>query len=506
MKRPGLWVIPLLALVSAPAGAETRRVAVVVGNDAGGAERQPLRYAETDAAKVARVFLELGGVGKGDLFLLRGRGLHALEDTLARARQRVVFYHQTPGDRVVLLFYFSGHSDGIALELGGDRLAFSELRRWLGSTGAEVRIAVVDSCKSGGLLAAKGGSRGPAFQIRLTEELASSGEALLTSSAADEIALESREIGGSFFTHHLLSGLRGAADASGDGMVSLSEAYEYAHSHTIRATGETLAGPQHPVYDYRLSGQGDLVLTELSRPSAMIELPKGYERAMVLDGSRRQVIAELTSDGRARIAVRPGRYLVRLWRSGRGYAGRIAVSSGGRRLVGWDELVAMPVVSAQRKGGRESAGSSLAILVAAGGQRGVASELGPVPGVRVGARSPGPTGPSLAMTLGSGRGIGFRETSALLFAGYRLGIERGRFRAWGVLEAGGGLVVQSIDGRSSASSAALAVAPGAGASVDLTRPFALVLEAALPAVLLRRDDRTAVTPLPGLWLGLQFEN
>ena len=40
-----------------------------------------------------------------------------------------------------------------------DRLTFSELRHWLGSTGAEVRLALVDSCKSGALLAVKGGAR-----------------------------------------------------------------------------------------------------------------------------------------------------------------------------------------------------------------------------------------------------------------------------------------------------------------------------------------------------------
>jgi len=72
---------------------------------------------------------------------------------------------------------------------------------------------------------------------------------VLTSSAADELALESREIRGSFFTHHLVSGLRGTADASGDGRITLSEAYQYAFDHTLTATAST-GIRQHPGYEY----------------------------------------------------------------------------------------------------------------------------------------------------------------------------------------------------------------------------------------------------------------
>src|SRR5439155_1760197 len=105
-----------------------------------------------------------------------------------------------------------------------------------------------------------------------------------------ELALESREIRGSFFTHHFVSGLRGAADASGDGRVTLAEAYEYAFSRTVSATSGTVVGPQHPAYDYRLSGKGDFVLTDLLRPSGVLELPAGYDRLLVLAEPREQVV------------------------------------------------------------------------------------------------------------------------------------------------------------------------------------------------------------------------
>ena len=69
------------------------------------------------------------------------------------------------------------------------------------------------------------------------------GHAILTASAEDEAAQESDRIGGSFFTHYLVSGLRGAADSSADGRVTLTEAYRFAFDETLARTGTTKAVP-----------------------------------------------------------------------------------------------------------------------------------------------------------------------------------------------------------------------------------------------------------------------
>ncbi len=349
-RRPPLVSLSLsLALLAAaprPAVAETRRLAIVVGNNAGGPSERPLRYAEEDATKVADVLSQLGDVPPDGLFLLRGQGRSELADVVRRVTQRVTDYRRNPPDRSVLLFYFSGHSDGEALELGGDRVPFAELRGWLAGTRADVRVTVVDGCKSGALVG-KGGTRAPGFEIRLIDQLDASGEAMLTSSAADELALESREIRGSFFTHHLVSGLRGAADASGDGRITLSEAYQYAFDHTIAATAAS-GVRQHPGYDYRISGKGELVLTEITQPSASLELPEGFERALVLLVRRDQVLAELSGGGARKIALAPGEYAVRVWKATQAYAARVTVVAGEARSLGWPEL--QPVASPQVAG------------------------------------------------------------------------------------------------------------------------------------------------------------
>jgi hypothetical protein len=349
MIRTLLAVIAIIAATTGPVLASTKRIAVIVGNNQGNPGRPQLHYAGADAAKFARVLVELGGVAPADRFLLEDQSAAALSKTFEQVRQRVLGFHKDPGVRVVIVFYFSGHSDGVALELGRDRVTFSELRRWLASVGADVRIALVDSCKSGALLATKGGKPSAEFQIRMTDELASTGEVLLTSSAADEVALESSEIGGSYFTHHFVSGLRGAADISGDGLVTLTEAYQYAYARTVKTTGETIVGVQHPAYDYRLSGQGELVLAELSKRSGTLQLPSGFDRIVVIDVAHDQVIAEITAGSQATIAVPPGRYRIRASRSDAMFAGEVTVERG-PRVVSSNELAPTLTVAMIRKG------------------------------------------------------------------------------------------------------------------------------------------------------------
>jgi hypothetical protein len=496
-------VITLAVLLglAAPARAGTHRIAIVVGNNTG-ADSPALHFAEADASKLARVLVELGGVDGTDLHLLQGASLAQLRSELAATTARIATLHRDPSSRVIVIFYFSGHSDGQALELGGERFAFAELRRWLAASGADVRVALVDSCKSGALLTAKGGTPGPEFQIRLTDELASTGEALLTSSAADEVALESREIGGSFFTQHLVSGLRGAADANGDGTVTLTEAYEYAYGHTIATSGATLIGPQHPAYDYRLTGKGELVLTDVSKPSAVLELPSGFDRVLVVELARSQVVAEITADARRVIALDPGRYAVHAWRGEHAFAGEVTVATNEHRSVRGDELAVATGPFTLAKGGfgldEEEA---RALLVAGGVAGGVADHLGASAALR-GSWQSGTRGWTAAIDLRTGTGPGFRESALDVHAGYVAGTRRGPLHAWLDLTAGPTLLMQEPTGMPGVSTLGLDVAPGAGVAYELSRGMSIAADAELGGTLLRRDSSTTLAPLAAIWLGV----
>jgi hypothetical protein len=333
--------IVLALAASGLASASIRRYAVVVGNDYSASEQAPLHYAEKDASRMARLLEQLGGVEPGDLSLLRGLGVPDLRGAIERVRGHAAADRRShPGRRSMLLFYFSGHSDGVALELGADRLPFQELRTLLASTGADVRVAVVDSCRSGALLATKGSRPGPAFDIDVVDGSSAEGTVLLTSSAANEEALESRDIGGSFFTESLLTGLRGAADSSGDGRVTLAEAYRYSYAQTVATTSDTLLGTQHPGYDFRLSGVGEVVLTELGDRTASLSLPAGFDRALVVDATRQEVAAELSAGVVRPLAFVDGTYRVKAWRGPKLYEGTVALQAGEHRSVGWTDLAA----------------------------------------------------------------------------------------------------------------------------------------------------------------------
>lgn len=340
----------LVALAASEAAAETKRVAVVVGHNTGGASERPLRYAEDDAGKLADVLVELGDVDRARLFVVRGKPREVVVEALARAAAAVKAARTAPDDRVILTFFYSGHSDAAALQLGDSKLPYRELRSLLDATGAEVRLTIVDGCKSGGLVASKGGKPAPAFEIGLSDQLSSVGEATLTSSAVDEASLESSEIRGSFFTHHLVSGLRGAADASGDGRVTLSEAYEYAFNRTVVASAAAGAAPQHPNYDYQLTGGGELVLTRVGERSAALRLPAGFTRALVTNVLRDQVVAELTRDEVRTVAVAPGEYAVRLWKSGEVFAGRVRAQSKSLIEIEWSALAKASAAPVAGKG------------------------------------------------------------------------------------------------------------------------------------------------------------
>src|SRR5581483_265065 len=134
-----------------------------------------------------------------------------------------------------------------------------ELRALVQSSSANLRLLIVDACRSGTVTRVKGVTPAAEFAIKLEDQVESQGVAILSSSAADETSQEADRLRASFFSHHLVNALRGAADQNGDGRVTLGEAYAYTYLETLRSSGQTLA-LQHPTYSYDVKGRGDVVL------------------------------------------------------------------------------------------------------------------------------------------------------------------------------------------------------------------------------------------------------
>lgn len=303
-------MIPTL-LLAAAALAEVQRFAVVVGNNEGFTASRPLYFAELDAKKMRSILTTLGDVEEGDVRLLLGRNRSELLTTLGALRTPIS-EAKARGDQTVLYFYYSGHGDGEQLQLGRTWLTYPELEELLERSGADVRVAFVDACQSGALTRTKGGTKAPSFMLDASESLTYEGSVFITSSSGDEASQESDEIGGSYFTHFLASALSGTGDADGDGRVTLSETYQYVYHETLYRTASTRGGPQHPWTENKLTGAGDLVLTELDRAgSTLIFSAEHIGSFAVFDVDRRMFVAEVDVRGvDRRLSLRSGRYLV----------------------------------------------------------------------------------------------------------------------------------------------------------------------------------------------------
>jgi hypothetical protein len=347
-------VLSFLAVLPVAAHASpVRRLALLVGVNDGGRERVQLRYAVSDAQAFDKVLVELGGVAASDKRLVLETDRAGLLRELGELRARAEQARASGAHRVEVLLYYSGHSDEEGLLLRGERLDYGELRRALDALPADVRIAVLDSCASGAFARRKGGSPRPAFLVDAGSRVR--GHAILTSSSEDEASQESDRLGGSYFTHHLISGLRGAADSTRDGRVTLNEAYQFAFHETLARTERTRAGAQHPAYDIELAGSGDLVMTDLRATSAGLFLTEGLQGRLFVRDEAGLLVVELQKvAGRAaELGLAPGRYQVRRETEGGASETLVTLAEGKRTSLTTEDFRALPLEATVSRGGPE---------------------------------------------------------------------------------------------------------------------------------------------------------
>ncbi|WP_224240214.1 caspase family protein [Hyalangium gracile] len=313
MSRLALIAVVFCA-ASSMAQMPERRFAITVGNNVGAPSHSRLRFAEADASRFADVLRELGGFRGEDVRVLHHPTRAQLLAEVRALEQRISEEARGSSRRTLLLFYWSGHATEQGLELGSESLSFAELRKLLGASRAHVRVAFVDACRSGGLVTTKGAKALPrGFELNVTSDESPDGTAIVASSGPGENALESAELRGSVFTHHLTAALRGAADADGDAHITLQEAYRYAYAKTVSHTAEVAGVPQRPTYAMDLKGKGDLVLADLLRADARLIFAPGTapdRRWLVVRDEGLGEVLEIREDPvkPRRLALRAGRY------------------------------------------------------------------------------------------------------------------------------------------------------------------------------------------------------
>ena len=328
---------------------QTRRVALIVGANDGGPGRVKLRYAGSDAKALSRVLADVGGIDRRDAFVLLDPSPTQLLDGFRWAQDRVA-KARAAGERVQFLFYYSGHADDRGVHLGASQIDYPKLRGLIHAVDAQVRLGLLDSCSSGAFVRLKGGKMRPPLS---TGDANIQGHAFLTSSSAEEAAQESDRIGGSYFTHYLVSGLRGAADVNRDRRVTLHEAYRFAFDETLKGTETTLGRAQHPVYDIQLVGTGDLVMTDLRETTAVLDIHSSVGGRVYVRDADGRLAAELykgVGAGAVSLALEPGRYSVVIDDGAKMWRGTVDVRPGVQNELTRAELTAVGAEATTMRG------------------------------------------------------------------------------------------------------------------------------------------------------------
>ncbi|MFZ9888492.1 MAG: caspase family protein [Myxococcota bacterium] len=330
-----------------------QRYAVIIGNNSGRLEEPTLRWAQADATKVRDVLNDLGGIPSQHTALLLARNATEARSVLLEMNERI--RSRRSAEPALLLVYYSGHADAETLHLGETDLQLQELEHIVRGSAADFRVLIVDACRSGSLSRVKGATRsddmGP---LRIEKSLPAEGMAILTSSAAGEDAQESDWLGGSFFTHHLVSALVGAGDSDHDDAVSLQEAYRYTYDRTVADSSRTQSGVQHPTFRYDFKGKDDMVLTDLASTGARgaLTLPDRLDILLFASGREGPVMAELSAADIGRtLHLRPGQYFVRARSVDAVFEGEVRVDADKNGTVQLDDLARLDYARLVRKGG-----------------------------------------------------------------------------------------------------------------------------------------------------------
>ncbi len=341
-------------LCAADAHAEPVRLLVAVSHRQGLAAERPLKYADTDAARVRDVMVQMGGVKAEDATLLAEPSLTQLDAALDKLKADAKKH--APED-VTIIFYFSGHGDREAIHLGENRVLVSDLSVRISQVPAALRIVVTDACRSS---REKGMTAEPAFPISLGLLPSARGSVWLNAASDGEAAQESDELQGAIFTHAWLNGLRGAADANGDARVTLDESFAFAHSQTVLRSAKSLGVIQKPEAVMSLTETMPVVLTQTATRQAQLSLPAARDtHYLVYAAGAKSVLAEIwgADERRTALVLPAGRYLVHRRVNGTGGLAHLSIGEGEQRSLESADFAPSSLEALARKGGDENVDS-----------------------------------------------------------------------------------------------------------------------------------------------------
>lgn len=290
------------AAPAAAAPAPSSLVLIVASNRGSVPGRPPLQYADDDGAKYHEVF---AAVATGDDVVLltdfdrdtarlfpalvdkvRSPSRVQLDQAVARLSRRSAELRRA-GHAVRFYFVFAGHGDvdqgrGF-LELSDGPFTADDLQGLLRSVGATESHVVLDSCNSFFVVSPRrpGGRRFATprdVAEAISRRLPDVGVFLSTSAQAE--VYEWSELQSGVFSHAVRSGLMGAADVDGDGLVSYEELAAFVDT--------AVAGVKNPLF----------------RPTVFARGPNGQDRRPFMDLRGLRAALRVNEPSPVRLSVR----------------------------------------------------------------------------------------------------------------------------------------------------------------------------------------------------------
>jgi hypothetical protein len=266
-----------------------------------------------------------------------------------------------------MVVYFAGHGDKNTIHLGDERYERHRLETVTDSPKVDVKIVIVDACRTMDTGRHMGVSAGPGFDVSIIRSSGIRGRVTIQSSQLGEPSHESDRLKGAVFSHHLIGGLRGAADTDADGKITLLEAYRYAYRGTVKDSARGSSVVQHPNFDIDLSGTEDVVMTTPVAASSRLVLTSDEAAVFqVFSLPYFSPVAEfsLLSNKAVTVAVPSGRLLVQRRAGDRVAAIELKLSREEKRIVSPYEFTEMSVDITRRRGTRVDTRPNVARLAA----------------------------------------------------------------------------------------------------------------------------------------------
>lgn len=271
---------------------------------------ETLQFAEEDARKFALAMKTVGMVPNLKISTLINPTIQSFRETLNQLASEQVKGGSDSSGKSKLIFYFSGHSDENGLHFSDGLLPKAELHGFLSRSRHETKIAILDSCFSGSLVA-KGVRKSGSFDIPILNVDEPTGSIYLTSSSSSQFAYESDSLKGSVFSHHLIAGMYGDGDLNKDGIVTIDELYQYVYKNTKwHALTLPHKKTQDPEITSKLHGQGAVVLSYPVELDSVIGLPSELSGIVsIVSDTGYQIFSIQKIKGEARqVKMPPGKY------------------------------------------------------------------------------------------------------------------------------------------------------------------------------------------------------